>query len=204
MNLGQIRTQVRNYANEQSTARFSDAFVNELINGTQAIIAAELGWKSVPTAIAVTASSQTFSLPSDMMPGGIVSAWWDNDPIAVVTVDEQTWNEDDWIPDASSGTPERVVVVGVTGYLNPTPSAAGSVRFLQIPGLTDLSADVDTPTLPTVVHRWLAIRTAITVCELAGRPDDAQALRGVYQQLAGPHVIDKANEGSPQVRDIWS
>ena len=49
----EIRAQARLLSNEASTARFSDAQVNSLIDDAQTIVATQIGWKAVSANISV-------------------------------------------------------------------------------------------------------------------------------------------------------
>jgi len=200
----EIRAQARLLSNEASTARFSDAQVNSLIDDAQTIVATQIGWKAVSANISVTLGTQTVTMPTDLALGGIREAWWYDYHLDVETVGGQTAEDLEWLVDPTSGTPSRLICVGSTWYLDRKPSQTKNVKIIFTPVPTDLATDATVSALPTQVHKWMAYQTAILMCELTGNAQAAQALQATLARLSEPYMIAKLNEGHHQIIDTWS
>lgn len=159
MNLGQLRSAVRNRIGVPSTdALFTDSVVNEIVNHALHSIEAEWDWpwleasENIPTVngTAAYAVSATWLRTLEVQYGDYPPLErWDIAKLRAMGI--------------PAGRPNYFAVYEDKLQLRPVPTAVVTMTHLYIKRENDLTTDADTPLMPATYH-WVIVEYGAYLC----------------------------------------
>lgn len=178
--LSSYRTQARALLNEATAGFWLDSELNQWANDAADDIATET--KSIQKNVSITTISGTadyaFStIASDLLWPVIVR--FKGRKLQFIDFREQESHQSGKVDsDLTSGTPSFYLIFGSTLTLEPAPDEAATLRVDYYARATSMSADTDTPGLPTHLDRGVVLY----MCWRALEKDREGALAGMFQR----------------------
>lgn len=180
----QIRRNVRDTSSDTSLQRYSDAYIDALINEGQRDVINNTWAISKSSSISLVSGTTYYLLPTTLIQISRVTADSANLPEIDLTQLDFESNNTDW---ANSGTPkyfflDRSTVTAIGVY--PYPSASGTLKVTYFSHATDLSSDTDEPfnALDNLAgyHDLLVYYVSARIEVIEGRADLAKYYEDIY------------------------
>lgn len=184
MNLGSIRSQIRNIIIEPQPGLWADAELNQYINDGLSDLTSVARQVKL-SEITVPALTPTVALPTDFYEPFDVR-WRD----AQGNVFVMGMAQGNFVPSQETGNPPFEYAIDEASSLIrlwPVPSGDGTLEFAYFKTLAELAGDSDVPEIPSRWHRLLVLYGAAAAMQKNG---DANAAQYFAQYAAGRQAFE--------------
>jgi hypothetical protein len=201
MNLGEIRTVVRDLLNEEVAGFWTDAQLNSYISMAQSRVNSIItnirqDYFTISATFQTTTGTKSYSLPSDCTYIRRMEIYDIADPNNIIKIDELKFPRleanGDWLF-TQNGQPKKYVVIAKAFDLLPIPDSVYNIRIYYDAVQTALATNTDTPTSPVEYHDLLVY----WACVLAKKQneDDDTGFMGLFNTRKAELIESLINRG---------